>query len=178
MVGLPVNLRRMANALMPRGIEDVLWGPEVMDAAIPAANGFFTARSLAKMYAVLAGRGEIQGRRLLSESTIDKIGVVHSRGPDLVVVMPMRWRLGYHFAATSRGSVSTGYGHFGFGGSGGWADPRTGLAIAMVCNRGGGTPIGDLRIAQLGAAAISAAERRDEVSGRPGLRTAQEEVPA
>ena len=33
------------------GIEDVLWGPEVMDAEIPAANGFFTARSLAKLYA-------------------------------------------------------------------------------------------------------------------------------
>lgn len=178
LVGLPVNLRRMANALMPRGIEDVLWGPEIMDAAIPAANGFFTARSLAKMYAVLAGRGETEGRRLLSESTIEKIGVVHSRGPDLVVVMPMRWRLGYHFAATSRGSVSTGYGHFGFGGSGGWADPKTGLAIAMVCNRGGGTPIGDLRIAQLGAAAISAAERRDDVSGRSTRRTATEEVPA
>jgi CubicO group peptidase (beta-lactamase class C family) len=79
----------------------------------------------------------------------------------------MRWRLGYHFAATSRGSVSTGYGHFGFGGSGGWADPKSQLAIAMVCNRGGGTPIGDLRIAQLGAAAISAAYRRDGADSAP-----------
>src|SRR5687768_886491 len=53
----PVNPRRLVNALVPRGIEDVLWGAEIMDACLPAANGFFTARSLARMYAVLAGRG-------------------------------------------------------------------------------------------------------------------------
>ncbi len=44
----------------------------------------------------------------------------------------------------------------GFGGSGGWADPRRDLALAMVCNRGTGTPIGDFRIAELGAAVIRA----------------------
>ena len=135
-------------------------GPEVMDAAIPAANGFFTARALARMYAVIAGRGTVNGVRLLSGATVDRIGVVHSHGPDLVVVVPMRWRLGYHFAATTRGSVDSGFGHFGFGGSGGWADPQRQLAIAMVCNRGGGTPIGDLRIAQLGSAAMRAVSRR------------------
>jgi CubicO group peptidase (beta-lactamase class C family) len=178
LIGLPVNLRRIANALMPRGIEDVLWGPEVMDAAIPAANGFFTARSLAKMYALLAGRGEIDGCRLLRESTVDKIGVVHSRGPDLVVVVPMSWRLGYHFAATTSGSVSTGYGHFGFGGSGGWADPKSQLAIAMVCNRGGGTPIGDLRIARLGAVAVSAAQRREAGPGGQRSGRAALDLPA
>jgi CubicO group peptidase (beta-lactamase class C family) len=61
---LPVNPRRFVNALLPRGIEDVLWGPEVMDAEIPAANGFFTARSLAKLYGLLAHGGEIGGARL------------------------------------------------------------------------------------------------------------------
>lgn len=29
----------------------------------------------------------------------------------------------------------------------------------MVCNRGGGTPVGDLRLMQLGAAAIASADR-------------------
>ena len=29
-------------------------GPEVMDAEVAAANGFFTARFLAKLYAMLA----------------------------------------------------------------------------------------------------------------------------
>jgi CubicO group peptidase (beta-lactamase class C family) len=151
LLGLPVNPRRLVNALLPRGIEDVLWGPEVMDAEIPAANGFFTARSLAKLYAMLAGGGQADGVRLLSPQTVTQIAVVHSRGPDLVLVLPMGWRLGYHAAFTTRGTVHGAFGHFGFGGSGGWADPHRDLALAMVCNRGTGTPIGDLRLAELGA---------------------------
>ena len=152
MLGLPINPRRFVNAMLPRGIEDVLWGPEVMDAEIPAANGFFTARSLARLYAVLAQGGESGGVRLLSPETLRQVAVVHSRGPDLVLAMPMGWRLGYHRAFTSRGTVPGAFGHFGFGGSGGWADPRRELALAMVCNRGSGSPIGDLRMAELGSA--------------------------
>ncbi|HXZ69280.1 MAG TPA: serine hydrolase [Streptosporangiaceae bacterium] len=126
-----------------RGIQDVLWGPEVMDAQIPAANGFFTARSLAKLYAMLAGGGQVGGVRLLSPQTVQQIAVVHSRGPDLVLVLPMGWRLGYHSAFTTRGTLPGAFGHFGFGGSGAWADRGRDLALAMVCNRGTGTPIGD-----------------------------------
>jgi CubicO group peptidase (beta-lactamase class C family) len=153
---LPVSPHRLVSALMPRGIEDVLWGPEVMDAEIPAANGFFTARSLARMYAMVAHGGEIGGVRLLSPQTLEQIAAVHSRGPDLILVLPMGWRLGYHSAFTTRGTVPGAFGHFGFGGSGGWADPRRDLALAMVCNRGTGSPIGDLRMIELGAAVASA----------------------
>ena len=156
LLGLPVSPRRIVNALLPRGIEDVLWGPEVMDAEVPAANGFFTARSLARLYALLAHGGEVGGVRLLSPQTVRKIAVVHSRGPDLVLVLPMGWRLGYHSAFTTRGTVPGAFGHFGFGGSGGWADPRHDLALAMVCNRGTGTPIGDLRMVELGTAVVRA----------------------
>jgi CubicO group peptidase (beta-lactamase class C family) len=156
MLGLPVSPRRFVNALLPRGIEDVLWGPEVMDAEIPAANGFFTARSLAGLYAVLAGAGHAGGVRLLSPQTVQKIAVVHSRGPDLVLALPMEWRLGHHSAFTTRGTVRGGFGHYGFGGSGGWADPQRDLALAMVCNRGTATPIGDLRLAELGATVVRA----------------------
>jgi CubicO group peptidase (beta-lactamase class C family) len=153
---LPVSPRRFVNALLPRGIEDVLCGPEVMDAEIPAANGFFTARSLAKLYALLAHGGEADGARLLSPQTLEKIAMVHSRGPDHVLGLPMGWRLGYHSAFTTRGTVPGAFGHFGLGGSGGWADPRRDLTLAMVCNRGTGTPIGDLRMAELGTAAVRA----------------------
>jgi len=168
MLGLPVSPRRFVNALLPRGIEDVLWGPEVMDAEIPAANGFFTARSLAKLYAMLAGGGEVGGVRLLSPETVTRMAVVHSRGPDLVLVLPMGWRLGYHRAFTMGGAVRGAFGHFGFGGSGGWADPRHNLAVAMVCNRGGGTPIGDLRLAELGSAAYRAVSNRGPTIAQKG----------
>jgi CubicO group peptidase (beta-lactamase class C family) len=71
----------------------------------------------------------------------------------------MDWRLGYHRVFTSCGTLPNAFGHFGFGGSGGWADPSRELSVAMVCSRGTGTPIGDLRIAGLGAAAVRCADR-------------------
>lgn len=157
---VPVNTRRLVNALVPRGFEDVLVGTDIMDAAVPAANGFFTARSLGRMYAMLAGGGSIDGVRILSPATVAAAATVQSHGPDLVLVMPMDWRLGYHRVFTTRGGVGTAFGHFGFGGSGGWADPARDLSVAYVCNRGSGTPIGDLRIAELGAAAIRCADQR------------------
>ncbi len=162
---IPINTRRLANALAPRNVEEALFGPGVMDAAIPAANGFFTARSLARMYAMLAGGGELDGVRLLSEERIRIISEVQRRGLDHVLVMPMDWRLGYHRVFTSRGSVRGAFGHFGFGGSGAWADPDRDLSLGFVCNRGSGTPVGDLRIMELGAAAVRAAEH---VSANPG----------
>jgi CubicO group peptidase (beta-lactamase class C family) len=67
---------------------------------------------------------------------------------------------------TSRGTVGTAFGHFGFGGSGGWCDPTRNLSVAMVCSRGSGTPIGDLRIAEIGRAAVQCADRRSAVDAR------------
>jgi CubicO group peptidase (beta-lactamase class C family) len=160
---VPINTRRVANALAPRGVEEALvLGDEVMDASIPAANGFFTSRSLARMYAMIAGGGELDGVRVLSGRTVAEMAKVQRKGPDLVLVVPMDWRLGYHRVFTSRGPLPRALGHFGFGGSGGWADPSRDLAVAMVCSRGTGTPIGDLRIMELGAAAVRSADgRRD-----------------
>jgi CubicO group peptidase (beta-lactamase class C family) len=157
---VPVNTRRLANALAPRGVEDVLTGVAAMDAEVPAANGFFSARALGRHYAMLAGRGRLGDTRILSESTVEALATPQGSGPDLVLVVPMDWRLGYHRVFTTRGTVGTAFGHFGFGGSGGWADTERDLAVAFVCNRGTGTPIGDLRIAELGAAALRCADRR------------------
>ena len=122
----PINTRRVVNALVPRGVEDVLWGSGMLDAEVPAANGFFTARSLARMYGALAGGGTVDGRRILSQETVDEIAEQHTTGFDLVLVAP-------HGLATRvpprdgnpRAGAGLHSGHFGFGGSGGWADPRT-----------------------------------------------------
>jgi CubicO group peptidase (beta-lactamase class C family) len=67
----------------------------------------------------------------------------------------MRWRLGYHGVATSRGFPRHGFGHFGFGGSGAWADPSRELAVAMIVNCGMGTPFGDTRTARISGAALA-----------------------
>lgn len=168
---VPVNPRRIINALAPRGIEDVLWAGEVMDAAIPAANGFFTARSLARMYAMLAGGGTVDGVRLLAPTTVERLARIQTRRRDLVLVVPMHWRLGYHRVATSRGLMRNAYGHFGFGGSGAWCDPTRDLAVALVCNRGTGTPVGDFRLLELGSAVLEAVRDRrgPSVDRRPAV---------
>jgi len=40
----------------------------------------------------------------------------------------MRWRLGYHQAFGAGPSSPRAFGHYGYGGSGGWADPTLGLS--------------------------------------------------
>ena len=150
-VGSPVNPRRIMNALVPRGIEDVFVDDELLGAELPALNGCFTARSLAKIYAMLAGFGTIGKTTLMSPDTVEEARQIQHRHRDLVLVLPMLWRLGYHRIPAG----PTAFGHFGFGGSGGWADPDLELSVAMVCNRGTGTPVGDMRLVALGRAAAA-----------------------
>ena len=148
-------------ALMPRGIENLDLGSEqVAAASLPAVNGYFTARSLAKLYALIANFGELNGVELLGRETVETIRRPQNRGVGRVVPYSMRWRLGYHRVNTIRAPVRGGLGHSGFGGSGGFADPERNLAVAMVLNSGAGTPFGDLRIVRIGSAAVRCADRR------------------
>src|SRR5215470_6978176 len=148
------------SALVPRGIERLDFGSEAWAAAtVPAANGMFTARSLARLYAMLAGGGEIDGVRLLSPETIERATRVQNRGIGRVVPYPLHWRLGYHRVNTLGVRVPKGFGHSGFGGSGAWADPERHLAVGLVLNSGTGSPLGDLRIVRIGTTAIRCADR-------------------
>jgi CubicO group peptidase (beta-lactamase class C family) len=152
--GIPLDPLLVQDSLVPAQDASVLFGPDILDTPVPAANGLFTARSLARMYAVLSCGGVLDGRRLLSLRTVRRAGEVQTRERDRVLQLPMHWRLGYHSAFTLAGRMATGFGHFGYGGSGAWADPRRGLSMAMITNRVGGGPFGDVRIAELGAATV------------------------
>lgn len=154
---LPLDPLLMQDTFVPSDDASLVFEPRILDAPVPAANGLFTARALARMYAALAGGGELQGVRLLSRETLARATQVQIRRADRVLLIPMHWRLGYHSAFTTAGRLETGFGHFGYGGSGAWADPRRELAFAMVNNRLGGGPFGDLRIAELGTAALRGA---------------------
>jgi CubicO group peptidase (beta-lactamase class C family) len=163
LLGVRLDLASIADAFMPRGISHFDFGAEeTLSVAIPAANGLFTARSLAMMYAALAGGGAVAGVRLLSPQTLARATEVQSLPPGrLVIPFDMRWRLGYHGVLTTRGVPQRAFGHFGFGGSGAWADPRRDLAVALIVNSGLGTPFGDMRILRIGGAVLrSASERR------------------
>jgi len=161
-VGVQLDLASMLDALAPNGISSFEFGAhDTLRAAIPAANGLFTARSLARMYAALAGGGEIDGVRLLSPGTLARATEVQEAPAGRVVIpFDMRWRLGYHGVATTRGVPKKAFGHFGFGGSGAWADPRRDLAVALIVNSGLGTPFGDSRILRVSGAALACASAR------------------
>lgn len=156
--GDPENFR---DALMPKGIANVDWNDEAtLAACIPAANGAFDARSLARMYAMLANGGEFDGVRLMSEETVRAASKVQSRGRDGVLWFKMGWRLGYHGVMAFGVDAKQAFGHYGFGGSGAFCDPSRKLAVALVLNHGVGTPMGDTRIWRLGSAALKAADQR------------------
>ncbi len=149
------RLQPMFDAFFVRGFDELIGGGRVYDGELPALNGCFTARSLAGMYAAL-----IESSGFLSAETLALATTQQTTQRDAVVHFPMRWRLGYHMAATLRGVLPHGFGHFGYGGSGAWADPNSKLAVAFVCNRVAGSPFGDQRFLRIGAAAVRAAARR------------------
>jgi CubicO group peptidase (beta-lactamase class C family) len=157
-IGLDPSLAK--EALLPHGCRETFFSDRILDAEVPAMNGVFTARSLARMYAMLAGGGVLEGKRFLSAETLRRATEVQSRRLDAVVGFPMRWRLGYHVVGTSRGILPNAFGHFGYGGSGAWADPDRNLSLAMTLNRVAGTPFGDMRMVRMGGVVSKCAEMR------------------
>lgn len=156
-----------AAGLAPRGIGRFSFNdPRVVQSCIPAANGMFTARSLARMYGAVAEGGEIDGVRILSPQRIREMAAIQSRRVDLVVPIPMHWRLGFHRVFTTGPRTPDAFGHFGWGGSGAWCDPSRRLGVGFTVNSSGGTsPFGDTRIARLNGAIIRSAE---QVEGKRG----------
>ena len=154
-----IELQEFHSALNPFN-EPFDWNArETVQAVIPAANGQFTARSLARMYAMIAGGGQLDGVRLLSEDRVREIAQVRSRTRDRVLFMPMHWRMGYHRVFTIGVNVPHAFGHYGYGGSGAFCDPTRDLAVALTLNSGAGTPMGNSNMPLIARAAIRAADR-------------------
>lgn len=132
---------------------------ESLEIPIPAANGCFTARSLVRIYAALAAGGELDGVRILGSETLRRVTEVQNETePDLVLALPMSWRLGYHGVITTAGVHPQAFGHQGLGGSGAFADPERDLAVAYLPNALGSMLAGDLRLLEIGGAAVRAAD--------------------
>jgi CubicO group peptidase (beta-lactamase class C family) len=108
-------------------------------AEIPSANAHATARGVARVYSVLAGGGAVDGVRLLRAGTIELATAEESSGPDFVLGRPSRFGLGFQLTQPERplGPNARSFGHFGVGGSVGFADPDAGLAFAYAMNRFG-----------------------------------------
>jgi CubicO group peptidase (beta-lactamase class C family) len=108
--------------------------PAVHAAEIPAAGGVGDARSLARMYAACIG--EVDGIRLLDEAQLSRATTQLTSGPNKVLLdMDIQFGLGFMLGSELMPLPGRSFGHFGAGGSTGWADPDAGLAFGYVMNR-------------------------------------------
>lgn len=108
-------------------------------AEVPSTNGHATARAVARVYTALACGGAAGGFRLLLGETIEQAIAEASSGLDFVVRRPSRFGLGFQLTQPERplGPNPRSFGHFGAGGSLGFADPDARLAFAYTMNRAG-----------------------------------------
>lgn len=124
--------------------DDDSWQSRAVHAAeIPAANGIGDARSIARMYSacineVVTDTGDKV--RLLDEDQLDAALTQRTEGPDKVLLgLDLQWGLGFMLNRGVLAEAGLGgpraFGHFGMGGSMGWADPDAELAVSYVMNR-------------------------------------------
>jgi CubicO group peptidase (beta-lactamase class C family) len=109
-------------------------------AEIPSANGHATARAVARIYSALAAGGAVGGVRLLDAETLALATREVSCGHDAVLDRPSRFGLGFQLTQPERplGPNGRSFGHFGAGGSVGFADPDHALAFAYTTSQGEG----------------------------------------
>src|SRR5262249_32292330 len=107
-------------------------------AELPSTNGHGNARAVARLYSALAGDGRLDGVSLLSPETIRRASAEHVYGEDIVLQRPTRFGLGFQLTMAERrlGPSPRAFGHFGAGGSLGFADPDRRLAFGYAMNQG------------------------------------------
>ena len=140
------NPQDFQDAMIPKGMKKFsFFSDEGLKAVIPAANGVFTANSLARIYAMLANAGEWNGQQVIRPDIFKNLSAVQYTQRDRIMPLPMHWRLGYHRVLTL-GKKSKGFGHMGFNGSGAWCDPERHLSFAYTHNFATASITGDYRL--------------------------------
>jgi CubicO group peptidase (beta-lactamase class C family) len=125
---------------------------------IPSANGHATAPALARIMALLACDGRLDGEAVLPPGLAARANRTRIEGADLVVPYSLQWGAGF-IRNAGLGLYGPGretVGHSGWGGSCAFADPETGLSGAYVMNRQSAELIADGRSRRLIEAAYEA----------------------
>ena len=127
---------------------------------IPAANGQASALGLARLYAALVGGGELEGERILSRDGVRRMTTPATEDGrvDQFLGFVDAWAMGVALNRPGIYGPNPGaFGHSGWGGSFGCADPDARIAIGYVCNQMGPELVGDPRTAGLCQAILAAA---------------------
>jgi CubicO group peptidase (beta-lactamase class C family) len=110
--------------------------PRWRSAECPSTNAHGTARGVARVYAALISPADpaIVDPAALEEAITEQV-----YGQDLVLHRPSRFGLGFQLTQPERpiGPGQATFGHFGAGGSLGFADPENGIAFGYVMNQMG-----------------------------------------
>jgi CubicO group peptidase (beta-lactamase class C family) len=106
-------------------------------AQVPSTNGHGTARGVARVYAALAAGGALHGVRILSRDLLAEAARSQSEGRCPVLEREVSFGLGFQIARPDRplGPHPGSFGHYGTGGSLGFADPEAGVGFGYVMNR-------------------------------------------
>jgi CubicO group peptidase (beta-lactamase class C family) len=107
-------------------------------AEVPSTNGHGNARAVARLYSALAGDGTLDGAHVLSPELIARACRPQVHGDDVVLQRPTRFGLGFQLTMPERplGPNPRAFGHFGAGGSLGFADPDARVAFGYAMNQG------------------------------------------
>jgi CubicO group peptidase (beta-lactamase class C family) len=120
---------------------------------IPSTNGHGTARATARLYGLYANQGRLGGRSLLSPERFAALTRVRTSGQDRVLPFAIDFAAGVMVNAQKvYGPNPNSFGHSGWGGSMGLADPDRGLSAAYVMNQQSSFLQGDPRARSLIAA--------------------------
>jgi CubicO group peptidase (beta-lactamase class C family) len=106
-------------------------------AEIAASNGHATAKGIARIYAMLASGGSLEGVRVLSAATIERAAWQEwGSDTDLVLGRGLRRSAGFILNTDAMfGPTDSAFGHSGAGGSTGFADPTRRLGFGYVMNQ-------------------------------------------
>ncbi|MFF7363276.1 serine hydrolase [Streptomyces sp. NPDC008125] len=122
--------------------------PQWRAAELGAVNGHGNARGMARALSAISRRGQVNGLRLLSAETVDKVLDVQADGVDLFLGVPVRWGIGYALAdPRTMPLMPTGRICFwvGRGGSIVMMDLDRGVTFAYMMNRVGDGVLGSER---------------------------------
>jgi CubicO group peptidase (beta-lactamase class C family) len=115
-------------------------------AEIPAAGGHGNARAIARVHALLANGGEVDGRRYLSEAGCRRALELQVEGQDLVMHIPARFGLGFGLAGPTMPTPNPNTIFWGgYGGSLAIIDMDARTSFGYAMNRMAPTTTGDMR---------------------------------
>ena len=110
---------------------------EIRELEVASFGGHGSARAMARIYAMLAGNGNIDNVRLLSEAAVERASQLVWE--DDCIMTRRRIRMGYGFMHNEPNTVPMGenmaaFGHTGTGGAFAWCDRKRNMSFAYCTN--------------------------------------------